>query len=326
MRVIDGPYLDDLVVGQRFTGRAMTLDAGLQAQHRAILGDRLLLCLDETQATAVTGRPGLVHPGVIWDVAVGQSSVVTRKVVANLFYRGLRFRATPYLGDTLVTTAEVVAVSRVRSRPDRPERGKVLLRIVTKDQDGRTVLEFERCALLPCRAGASSVEMSEPDPDGLFTPPVTADAIAPDWLDGWSLAPLRVAVPEGEHAVVGEVREVVAGDVVSSAPELARLTGNVAAIHHDAEVAGGRRLVYGGHTIGLALAQTCRAVPELATVTEWFACDHVAPVHEGDTLRSTITVRSLTPYREGAIAILRTVTSAVGRGVVLDWTFAGLVA
>ena len=41
------------------------------------------------------------------------------------------------------------------------------------------------------------------------------------------------------------------GDVVSSAPELARLTLNIAATHHDSRV-GGRRLVYGGHTIGLA--------------------------------------------------------------------------
>jgi hypothetical protein len=54
-------------------------------------------------------------------------------------------------------------------------------------------------------------------------------------------------------------------DVVSSAPELARLTLNIAATHHDSRV-GGQRLVYGGHTIGPALAQASRLPPNLATV------------------------------------------------------------
>jgi hypothetical protein len=50
------------------------------------------------------------------------------------------------------------------------------------------------------------------------------------------------------------------GDVVSSAPELARLALNIAAAHHDSRV-GGRRLVYGAHTIGLALGQASRCCP-----------------------------------------------------------------
>ncbi|SEE72501.1 hypothetical protein [Jiangella alba] len=325
MSVVDGPYFDDLTAGDVFTGPAVTLDAGLQAQHRAILGDRLPLCLDDSLAEAVTGRAGLAHPGVVWDVAIGQSSVVTRQVVANLFYRGLRLRSTPYLGDTLVTSAEVVATRRVRSRADRPERGKVVLRILTRDQTGRVVLGFDRCALLPCRPGAEAAAAAPDDAAGLFSaPPVPAAAAAPEWLADWSLEPLR---PAAERLVVGEVRDLAAGDVVSSAPELARLSVNVAAVHHDAERAGGRRLVYGGHTIGLALGQTCRAVPGLATVTEWFACDHVAPVYEGDTVHSRVTVRGLTPYRDGsAIAVLNTQTSVAGRGAVLDWTFAALVA
>ncbi|WP_053202920.1 MaoC family dehydratase [Jiangella muralis] len=327
MSVVDGPYFDDLSAGDVFTGPAVTLDAGLQAQHRAILGDRLPLCLDDSLAESVTGRAGLAHPGVVWDVAIGQSSVVTRQVVANLFYRGLRLRATPYLGDTLVTSAEVVATRRVRSRADRPERGKVVLRILSRDQTGRVVLGFDRCALLPCRPGAEAAGDRSDDAGGLFTvPPVPAAASAPEWLAGWSLGPLRAAAGD-ERLVVGEVRDLAAGDVVSSAPELARLTVNVAAVHHDAELAGGRRLVYGGHTIGLALGQTCRAVPGLATVTEWFACDHVAPVYEGDTVHSRVTVQGLTPYRDGsAIAVLNTQTSVAGRGAVLDWTFAALVA
>ena len=66
------------------------------------------------------------------------------------------------------------------------------------------------------------------------------------------------------------------GDVVSSAPELARLSLNIAATHHDERVAG-QRLVYGGHTIGLAPAQATRALPNLVTVVSWDSCDHTGP-------------------------------------------------
>ena len=55
-------------------------------------------------------------------------------------------------------------------------------------------------------------------------------------------------------------RRTMPGDLVSSAPELARLTLNLAAIHHDASAAAdGRRLVYGGHTVGIAAPR--RAAP-----------------------------------------------------------------
>src|ERR671914_512670 len=85
----------------------------------------------------------------------------------------------------------------------------------------------------------------------------------------------------------------------SSAPELARLAGNIAAVHHDAASAGGSRLVYGGHTIGLALHQVSRAMPAVVTVLGWESCDHLAPVHEGDALESVIEVTSAEPVPTG---------------------------
>ena len=75
--------------------------------------------------------------------------------------------------------------------------------------------------------------------------------------------------------------------MVSSAPELARVTLNIAGVHHDSRL-GGLRLVYGGHTIGLALAQASKLLPNLATVLGWQSCDHTAPVYEGDTLYSEL--------------------------------------
>ena len=93
-------------------------------------------------------------------------------------------------------------------------------------------------------------------------------------------------------------------DVVSSAPELARLTLNIAATHHDWRV-GGQRLVYGGHTIGLALAQATRLLPNLVTVLGWQSCDHTGPVHEGDTLYSELHVDGAVPLPDGRGGVLK---------------------
>lgn len=119
------------------------------------------------------------------------------------------------------------------------------------------------------------------------------------------------------------------GDVVSSAPELARLTLNIAATHHDSRVGAAGRLVYGGHTIGIALAQASRALPNLATVLAWDSCDHTGPVHEGDTLISRLSVLAADPLAEGGALRLRSVVSAIdaegNSHEVLDWLFWALL-
>ncbi len=151
-----GPYFDELSVGQRFTGApGITLTDGLAAAHQAITGDRLALALDHELCRAVTGGEPLAPPGLVWDVAIGQSTVVTQHVKANLYYRGLAFRRTPRTGDTLRTATEVVALRQNRPREGRAPTGLAALRITTTDQQDRPVLDFWRCAMLPLREGAS---------------------------------------------------------------------------------------------------------------------------------------------------------------------------
>ena len=47
----------------------------------------------------MTGGGPIAPPALVWDVSIGQSTVVTRHVRANLFYRGLAFRRVPVIGD-----------------------------------------------------------------------------------------------------------------------------------------------------------------------------------------------------------------------------------
>ena len=104
----EGPYFDELAIGQEFGGApGLTLTPGLAAAHQAITGDRLALALDHELCRQVTDGGPLASPSLVWDIAIGQSTMVTQHVKANLFYRGLAFRRAPRLGDTLRTAQAV---------------------------------------------------------------------------------------------------------------------------------------------------------------------------------------------------------------------------
>ncbi|AFR50716.1 MaoC family dehydratase [Gordonia sp. KTR9] len=328
---VGGPHFDDLAHGQIFDDApSLTLTDGLAASHQMILGDRLRLALDAQLSTRVIGGGTLAHPGLVTDIAIGQSTLATHHVKANLFYRGLRFLSHPRIGDTLTTVTEVVGLRENTPRPGRPPTGLAALHMVTTDQHGATVLDFHRCAMLPLSPDADPERTVHADDLSTIGPGTDATPSIPEW----DLETYRTSV-RGEHfspELAGRVFTSSA-DVVSSAPELARLSLNIAATHHDERVAGaaaGGRLVYGGHTIGLALSQANRALPNLVTVLGWDSCDHTGPVHEGDTLSSEITVAEATPLAAGG-GILHLHSKVVAHGDdedrdVLDWRYRVLMA
>ena len=294
------PWFEDLEVGTVFTAApAVTLTEGHAALHQSIAGDRLRLALDRSLAEAVAGAP-IAHPALVWDVAIGQSTVATGRVIANLFYRGLLLRRPVRLGDTLRTTTEVVARRENRAREGRRPTGLAVLRIRTADQEDRPVLDFTRCAMLPLRgepqgeAGDEVGGAEDLERDALVA--AAADLQLGAYRE-------RAPGPHLDSLEDGWTDEVEGGDVVDSAPALARLTLNVAMAHLDAGAAAhGRRLVYGGHTIALAAAQASRALPGLVTILGWHSADHAAPVFEGDTLRSRLELELRDPPVGGGSA------------------------
>ena len=318
---VRGPWFDELRVGQSFDAGPVTLTHGLQAAHMAVVGNRQRLVLDHELATAVAGGP-IASSALVWDVAIGQSTLATQHVRANLFYEGLSFARHPLIGDSLSTSTSVEALKENTRKPGREPTGLALLRIRTVDQHDRTVLDFRRCAMILLAPGA--------EPTGLDAEIPRRNGVEPDAGDsvfGWDLAPLLGAASSPPRE--GDVLRVMGGDVVSSAPELARLTGNVARVHHDAAAGGGQRLVYGGHTIGLAFHHVCQALPDLVTVLGWESCDHLAPVHEGDVLASSVAVDGVTADPSGLTRLALTVTTVrTGDDVVdvLRWRPTVLVA
>jgi acyl dehydratase len=319
---VRGPAFEDLSPGQVFdTCPPVTLTDGLVAAHQAIVGERSWLALSRPLATEILGGP-VAPPALVWNVSIGQSTIPTQQVRANLYYRGLVLRRQPHIGDTLQTSTRVTGLRQNSPRPGRPATGLAALRITTRDQHGDIVLDYERCAMIPLRDPALATGRQDDLTAGQRE--VSDDELLA-LTEGWALTRPALPVPEP-----GTVLRVDGRDVVSSAPELARLTLNIAAVHHDAVAAGGRRLVYGGHTIALALAQATRAIPNLLTVLAWQSCDHTAPVHEGDLLSSVVEVERVRPLSQGGAHLhLRSRVIAANpetseENQVLDWRFAAV--
>jgi acyl dehydratase len=318
---VGGPFFEDFHRGLVFAGApGLTVTAAHAALHQAVAGDRLRLSLDAPLCRAVTGSERLlVHPNLVCGVAIGHSSEATHRVRANLFYRGLVLARPVFVGDTLRTRTEVVALRQNRSRPS----GLAVLRIETVDAAGEPVLGFWRCPMVPLRDPDAQTGHA----DDLDAIPRELDpaAIAAAIPRNWDLRPLRDAAPGPQHKDLepGTTFSVEGGETVTGAPELARATLNLAMVHTDATAAAdGRRLVFGGHTISIAAAHATRAIPALATILAWESCDHLGPVHEGDVLRTELTIEGTA---DDGTARLRAVVSS-GDGPVLDWRFVALVA
>jgi citrate lyase beta subunit/acyl dehydratase len=318
---VAAPYYDELARGDVFRAPGLTLTEGHAALHQSIVGDRLRLALDAVLYEAVTGTPGLLaHPMLVCDVAIGQSTAPSARVLGNLFYRGLGARPVP-VGTTLMTTTEIVA-RRDASRG----RGIVALHVRTVDGGGEPILDFWRAPLLPARS-----EPTEEAADDLakIGEPVDAASLVPG---GWRLDPLRDD-PLGAlfaELRVGDTHDVEAAETVTAATELARLSLNLAHAHTDGSVsAHGERLVYGGHVIGIAAAHVTRALPDLATILAWESCDHLGPTFEGERLRSRIEITGLRPLGDGGLVHLHVRSAAAGAAEpardVLDWRLVALM-
>jgi acyl dehydratase len=319
---LDGPYYDDLRPGHVFVpAPAITIGAGECAQYQAICGDPLAIALATPVAAAVTGfTNGVVNPALALHVAIGQSTVATRRVIANLFYRGVALHRAIPVGTTLRTTVEVRGMRETSRKPDRPPRGMVLLGMRTVTEEGDVVADFERCALLPFRDPNASPGFD--DDLGPTTTALDLAAFAPHAPTGWDLTSLTA---RDDSWLVGESRHDPLRDTVTDAPALVRLTQNLAAPHRDARLGQrGRRLVYGGHTIGLAQASLVRQLPSMATVLGWQSCDHVGPVFEDDVLSVSATLDATHDLPNGRLLAFTVLVDAEAEdreapARVLDW-------
>ena len=333
----EAPYFEDLAVGDEFNGvPAVTLTEGHTAIHQALFGDRLLLPLNHELCQKVTGhsRP-LVNPSLVCNLAIGQSTIPSQRVMGNLFYRGLHFQRPVFVGDTLSTSTRVVGLKQNKIKEGRAASGMVALEIHVINQTGGTVLLFWRCPMIPCRDPSATTEL---DDDFSVMPEEISDERLVSQIPDWDYEYFRDNF-KGKHFTdykAGDAFEVEARDTVTLAPELVRMTLNMAMTHTDAtRGVYGKRLVYGGHTIAMAAAHISRVLPDLITILAWYKCDHLAPVFEYDILNTNVRIEEIISAESFGLAKLQVEVFATrgpeapetGENIkVLDWHLVGLLA
>ena len=330
------PWFEDFKVGDDLSDLSdvpsVTLTPGMTALHQAVFGDRSRLCLDQPLCKAVTGRDALlVNPALVCNLAIGQSTIPSQRVMGNLFYRGLRLLAPVFVGDTLTTSTRVVALRQNSAKPGRDASGMVALEITTLNQQGDEVLHFWRCPMIPCKD--PQADTGHKDDFGFMPESIDPLSILKSCIKGWQLDNTTQNVERivRQEYETGQVIHVEARDTVTSAPEMVRMTLNMAMTHTDvSRSVYDKRLVYGGHTIALAASQLSRVMPDLACILAWYKCDHLAPVFEGDILQSQVTVGDFLPLDRRLVKLNLQVSALRGEQwdeavKVLDWDLLALL-
>ncbi len=314
---LDGPYYEDLSVGQVLPRQpSVAIDDGMAALYQSMVGERLPMAMDPAVCEAVTGSPGrLASAALVMHLSVGQSTTLSRRVVANLFYRDLRFTKPVFVGQSLATTVTVAALADSRPRPGRPHRGKALVDIVTT-ADGEPAVTYQRAPLLP-QAGDSQPGHCD---DLGTTPPLDLASYVELVPEHWDFAPLG----DGTDWQPGTTVADPARDVADNALALVRLSNNLAMVHRDAEESlYPQRLLYGGHVVGLAQASLSRVLGGMATVVGWHGCDHTGPAFEGDQMSFRHTLLDVMAAGSGRVFAVQVEGFAHRRAEpdqILDWT------
>ena len=256
---------------------AVSVDSGVAASYQSIAGEALPLVLDQRLCNAVTGASSrLVSPGLLLHLSIGASTVATKNVIANLFYRNVRILRQVFIGETIETITSVASMSDSAPREGKELRGKVLLNITTT-ADGEPVLDYQRCPLIRLRSN----KLPGYNDDLGEKPKLEIETYIDESLMAWNLEHL----PNPSEIKMDEVVNDPMRDIVTPPSSLIRLTHNVAAVHRDAETSPyDKPLVYGGHTVALAQASLSRVFTGIASIVGWHTCDHVGPVFEDDLL------------------------------------------
>ena len=329
--MISPPFFEDFKKGQDLSQvPAVTITEGMTALYLGMFGDRSRVYLDQRLSKRYTGSDQmLVNPLLVGHIAIGQSTIPSQRVLGNLFYEGLMARQPVLVGDTLSTTTQVVALKQNKEKPGRGATGMVVLEISVTNQASEPVLHFWRCPMIPCKD--PDAKTGHDDDLSSETIGLSKETII-DAARFWDQPHFReLANYDAGTQDDGQLIELEARDTVTLAPELVRMTLNMAMTHTDAtRSVYGKRLVYGGHTISIAGSQLARAVPNLVTILAWVKCDHVGPVFEEDILESRVRIRERVPLGQGDLVRLQLETLAIRgpeaptsaqEGKVLDWEF-----
>jgi 2-methylfumaryl-CoA hydratase len=316
-KVFTGRYFEDFRIGQQLVHAVpRTLHGGDISSYFSLTGDRHPLA-SSTELARSLGFQREVFPDLlVFHVVFGKSVAdISHNATANLGYADVRFLRPVYPGDTLVAESEVIGLREVSSG----EAGVVYVRTRGTNQKGQEVLSFVRWVMIPKRDKDQAKGVNNvPTLPAVVTPerlPVP-DAMNLQRFDdlAWAMPPGAVwdEYESGERLDHPDAMTIEEADHVQAT----RLYHNSAQVHFDQQAMSssrfGKRLVYGGHVISVAMALSQNGLGTALRIAAWNGGAHVGPTFAGDTLRafSEVVEKAELPGRKD-VGALRLRLSAV---------------
>ena len=309
-KVSTGRFFEDFSIGQHILhALPRTLHGGDISAYMALTGEKPPLSSSTELARSLGFARELMPDLLVFHVVFGKSVPdISHNATANMGYADVRFLRPVYPGDTLVAESDVIGLREVSSG----EAGVVYVRTRGTNQKGQEVLSFVRWVMVPKRdreqaMGTSNVPQLPavvaaerlPVPDALnlqrFPDLAWAFGSTARWDD----------YEPGERLDHSDAMTIEEADHVQAT----RLYHNTAQVHFDAHTAktskSGRRIVYGGHVISVAMGLAQNGLNTALRIAAWNGGAHVAPTFAGDTLRAFTQVieRAEVPSRKDVGAI-----------------------
>lgn len=284
-----GRMFEDFTVGQVLTHPIpRTVHGGDLSLYMALTADRNPLASSTEFARSLGFVREIVPELLAFHLVFGKSVVdISQLAIANLGYADGRFVRSVYPGDTLIAESEVIGLRETSNG----QAGVVYVRTRGINQKGQEAMTFARWVLIPKRnPGVATGHNQAPSlpaavpVEQLVVPPTLNLQRFHDlrWVTG---APdLWEDYQAGERLVHPGAMTIEEADHTSAT----RLYQNTAQVHFDALAAQatklGRRIVYGGHVISVAMALSQHGLGNALCLAAINGGSHVAPTFGGDTI------------------------------------------
>lgn len=150
LRETFGRYYEDFNIGETYEHRpGRTISETDNTWFTLLTMNNHPLHFDREYAAKTEFGRALVNSCLTLSIVVGMSvSDVSYKAIGNLGWNDIRLTAPVFAGDTLYAESQVTAKRESNSRPTQG-----IVTVVTRgvNQDGDTVITFERTVLVPKR-------------------------------------------------------------------------------------------------------------------------------------------------------------------------------
>lgn len=280
-------FFEDYQPGQTITHAVpRTVTQGDVSLYLAVTGSRFALhsCVELARKVGFRALP--IDDILAFHMVFGRTVPdLSLNAIANLGYADCRFLEPVFVGDSLWASSTITGVKE----NSNGKTGTVYVHSRGWNQDGKTVLEYDRWLMMRKRDPASPAPIT-------VLPKLTdhidvANLYLPDGINGkeWD------CTASGSDALwddykIGEKIHHIDGQTIEEAEHqmATRLYQNNARVHFNQHVESHgrfqRRIIYGGHIISLARAISCNGLANAFRVAGINGGRHCAPTFAGDTL------------------------------------------